>query len=355
MSKRNSKNSTYGKIDNFIYVTTLLFTIIVICISFILLFTKILQGSEINSEPTAFLPPSSSSPSVLGDINTSVEVIGLCGNDIIESPEECDGDELDDESCESLGYEEGDLACNDNCTFDTSDCYTYTPTCGNNVREGDEECDITDLDNESCVSLGYDSGTLGCYNNCTFDKSDCEISSSDQDGDGDSDGDQGESADSKDSDNDGIPDWWEKKYPCLSLYEDDADLDFDGDDLSALQEFLSDCDPCNEDSDKDGLPDGWEVKYGLNPNKKNADQDPDKDGFSNLEEYKAGTNPRVDESIQIEIDQDLPGTGRTRDEEPSWVIRCLLPSSITIFSVIFAIFVLVKLRRKPRKDSKFKS
>ncbi len=44
--------------------------------------------------------------------------------------------------------------------------------CGNNKREGNEECDGSDLDGKSCNSFGYNSGTLKC-NNCGFDKTNC--------------------------------------------------------------------------------------------------------------------------------------------------------------------------------------
>ena len=54
-----------------------------------------------------------------------------------------------------------------------------------------------------------------------------------------------------------------------------------------------------DDTDDDGIPDQWETKYGLNPEESDdADLDFDKDGLSNLEEYKAGTNPSKDIFIE---------------------------------------------------------
>ena len=44
--------------------------------------------------------------------------------------------------------------------------------CGNNIIETGEECDGTNLGGESCISLGFDGGTLHC-SNCLFDTSDC--------------------------------------------------------------------------------------------------------------------------------------------------------------------------------------
>ncbi|MFH0832534.1 MAG: PGF-pre-PGF domain-containing protein, partial [Candidatus Aenigmatarchaeota archaeon] len=45
--------------------------------------------------------------------------------------------------------------------------------CGNNVKESGEDCDGTDLAGKTCVALGYDSGTLAC-SNCKFDSTNCK-------------------------------------------------------------------------------------------------------------------------------------------------------------------------------------
>jgi hypothetical protein len=45
--------------------------------------------------------------------------------------------------------------------------------CGNNIRELSEQCDGTDLGGATCQSLGYISGTLSCQINCTFNVSAC--------------------------------------------------------------------------------------------------------------------------------------------------------------------------------------
>lgn len=47
-------------------------------------------------------------------------------------------------------------------------------TCGNNTREGLEVCDGTDLFGQTCISQGFDGGTLACDGTCTgFDTSAC--------------------------------------------------------------------------------------------------------------------------------------------------------------------------------------
>ncbi len=48
--------------------------------------------------------------------------------------------------------------------------------CGDEVAEGSEECDRTDLKSQTCIGLGgYDGGDLSCTDNCTYDMSACTI------------------------------------------------------------------------------------------------------------------------------------------------------------------------------------
>lgn len=49
-----------------------------------------------------------------------------------------------------------------------------TPTCGNDVREGNEECDLSDFDEKGCGSFcSVPGGILNCTQNCTLDFSLC--------------------------------------------------------------------------------------------------------------------------------------------------------------------------------------
>ena len=45
-----------------------------------------------------------------------------CGDNIINNGEECDGEDLGDETCKTLGFSRGELSCTQSCTFDTSEC-----------------------------------------------------------------------------------------------------------------------------------------------------------------------------------------------------------------------------------------
>lgn len=63
-------------------------------------------------------------------LNATIK-ISICGNKIIEGGEDCEGDNLNGQVCESLGYGPGTLSCDIACSFDTHGCSpapTPTPT-----------------------------------------------------------------------------------------------------------------------------------------------------------------------------------------------------------------------------------
>jgi hypothetical protein len=101
----------------------------------------------------------------------------FCGDGNIASGEVCDGTNLGEMSCRSLGFASGTLACAVGCTLDTSGCNPFPappPTCGNGARDGSEQCDGTDLGGATCASLGFTpDGTLACTAGCGFDTSGC--------------------------------------------------------------------------------------------------------------------------------------------------------------------------------------
>lgn len=90
----------------------------------------------------------------------------VCGNNTREGTEICDGTDLNSQSCVSIGFGGGPLACASNCqSFNTSSCTPLT-VCGNNVREGSEKCDGSDLNSQTCILLGFVSGNLSCLSTC---------------------------------------------------------------------------------------------------------------------------------------------------------------------------------------------
>jgi hypothetical protein len=62
------------------------------------------------------------SPVFAGTVNVTATINPVCGNGVVESGEECDGSNLNGQSCSGLGFSGGTLSCNSNCTFNTSQC-----------------------------------------------------------------------------------------------------------------------------------------------------------------------------------------------------------------------------------------
>lgn len=113
---------------------------------------------------------------------SSCEITGQCGDGVIQQPaEQCDGLELNGATCASMGLGAGTLTCNAQCRFDTSGC-EIQPVCGDGVRQGAEECENTNMGNASCESLGFTGGTLTCTPTCMYDISNCIATPQCQDG-----------------------------------------------------------------------------------------------------------------------------------------------------------------------------
>jgi RHS repeat-associated protein len=91
-----------------------------------------------------------------------------CGDGVQEPPEECDGADFGTQTCVTRGFDGGSLLCTIGCMIDDTGCYV----CGDNLAEGPEECDGTDHSDETCESLDFVGGDLGCID-CAFDTSGC--------------------------------------------------------------------------------------------------------------------------------------------------------------------------------------
>jgi cysteine-rich repeat protein len=102
------------------------------------------------------------------------KVVDACGDDFLDPGEECDGAALP-ATCGSLGYYDalGTVTCTTDCRFDASGCGAR---CGDDAIDPDEgeECDGTNLNSNTCVTLGAAGGTLACGEDCRFDTSLCE-------------------------------------------------------------------------------------------------------------------------------------------------------------------------------------
>ena len=100
----------------------------------------------------------------------------VCMDGLVVGTEECDSDQLNGRSCESLGYYGGTLTCNGTCDgFDESACISEG-RCGDDQiqTEHGEICDGSDFNGQTCISLGFYGGTLVCDGDCHgFSSADC--------------------------------------------------------------------------------------------------------------------------------------------------------------------------------------
>ena len=112
---------------------------------------------------------------ILGACDTKTKVVDACGDGLIDPDEQCDGAALQVQNCQQLGYyqQNGELRCNADCTLDTSAC---SLNCGDGLisQSFGEDCEGDNLDGQTCLSQGLGAGTLSCDGYCRFDISGCE-------------------------------------------------------------------------------------------------------------------------------------------------------------------------------------
>lgn len=116
--------------------------------------------------------------------NTPCEAPPTCvENGIREGAEPCDGTDFGGATCASVTGDAtsgGALTCTAGCVIDSSRCAPACPpapaaceTCNRNgVLDPGETCDGTAFA-DTCVSLGYSTGTLKCDADCRLDASEC--------------------------------------------------------------------------------------------------------------------------------------------------------------------------------------
>lgn len=116
----------------------------------------------------------SGSPSA-GDGGTDGETPPVCGDGVRNDGygEACDGADLGGQTCESLGYAGGTLGCTATCELDESVC-EIPANCGDGAIDPNEECDGLDLRAATCATAtGHTTGVLTCRTSCQLDTSDC--------------------------------------------------------------------------------------------------------------------------------------------------------------------------------------
>jgi MYXO-CTERM domain-containing protein len=103
--------------------------------------------------------------------NPGVPNGGICGNGDAQPGEDCDLSDLRGESCMSLEYGEGTLTCHRLCRWDTREC----GFCGDGyLNPNFEDCDGEAFpDDLSCEEYGFLRGELSCTDECDIDLSTC--------------------------------------------------------------------------------------------------------------------------------------------------------------------------------------
>ncbi len=103
----------------------------------------------------------------------------VCGDNLRNQPAEvCDGADLASQTCQTQGFVTGALACAADClSFNTGGC-NAPPACGDGViNQPSEWCDLNDLHDSTCQSLGLGGGLLSCTPDCHLDSSQCNAAS----------------------------------------------------------------------------------------------------------------------------------------------------------------------------------
>ncbi|MBU6160421.1 MAG: hypothetical protein KGO50_04825 [Myxococcales bacterium] len=98
-----------------------------------------------------------------------------CGNGVLDDGEACDGEQLGDATCATLGYWGQGVACSATCALLAGDCRT-TPVCGDGFIDGRETCDDSNVEADD-----------GCSADCQIEPCHAGIRLqwySDEDGDG---------------------------------------------------------------------------------------------------------------------------------------------------------------------------
>ncbi|MCX4242202.1 hypothetical protein [Paraliomyxa miuraensis] len=129
--------------------------------------TTTVGDTEASTGPGTTTTPTSSSATV-GDTGE----IAVCGNNVIEGDEVCDLAQINGETCESLGYEGGQLGCLLTCQdYNLLGCFI----CGNEVIDIAEDCEDSVPEEVTCQSLGFEDGWITCGSDCLYDLSECSI------------------------------------------------------------------------------------------------------------------------------------------------------------------------------------
>ncbi len=95
----------------------------------------------------------------------------LCGNAVADGNEDCDGADFGGKTCQTFGFNGGNLTCNNQCEILANGC--FLTNCGNGVIDAGEACDGNNLGGKTCATQGFPGGSLMCGAGCQLVTTGC--------------------------------------------------------------------------------------------------------------------------------------------------------------------------------------
>lgn len=128
-----------------------------------------LDASGAGGAPTTSTVTTSTDMSTTGNFMTT-GTSAFCNDGKVDVAEQCDGNDLANQTCKLQGFTGGQLKCTATCALDVSGCVS---TCGDGVKQVAEQCDGADLGTHTCVEEGYvNPAGIACVD-CALDFTAC--------------------------------------------------------------------------------------------------------------------------------------------------------------------------------------
>jgi hypothetical protein len=109
------------------------------------------------------------------DCTLFTNACSTCGDGQLAATEACDGSNFGGLTCTDLGYASGTLSCAPDCSNVIETACMQAPACGNGALDPGEACDGANLGGQTCQSLGFDGGVLACTPGCLINTNGCTV------------------------------------------------------------------------------------------------------------------------------------------------------------------------------------
>jgi cysteine-rich repeat protein len=132
------------------------------------------SGCTLDSTGTGGAPTASttisSAMATTGNFMPTTATGALCGDGKVDPGEQCDSNDLANQTCKLQGFSGGTLDCNGSCALDVSGCVS---TCGDGVKQASEACEGADVGTHTCVEIGYKNPAGVVCTDCDLDYTGC--------------------------------------------------------------------------------------------------------------------------------------------------------------------------------------